>query len=301
MCGIAGAVRNENGGPVRPEILDRMTDILSHRGPDGRGTYHRQYDNGCGVGLGHRRLAIIDLAGGHQPLCNEDETIWITFNGEIYNYRELRKSLVARGHRFRTDSDTETIVHLYEDYGAKCLEYLRGMFAFAIWDEKLQSLFLARDRMGEKPLVYYQDDGQLLFASEIKSLLQVPKMNRVVDLEAMNQYFAFGYVPHPSTMFQGIKKLPPAHYATYRNGCFTMERYWQPDWSFEDHRCVSTLRAELREELFDSVRIRLRSDVPIGAFLSGGIDSTTIVGIMQTVGRVVPWAIAVDGSRHAIK
>lgn len=281
MCGIAGAVWNSDGIPIPPVVLDRMTDVLRHRGPDGLGIYYRQYENGSGVALGHRRLAIIDLAGGQQPLCNEDGAIWITFNGEIYNYRELRRDLESRGHAFRTDSDTETIVHLYEDHGEQCFKYLRGMFAIAIWDTKQQSLLLARDRLGEKPLVYQLQDGRLSFASEIKSLLQIPSTKRQVDPEAMNQYLTFGYVPHPRTMFLGIQKLPPAHFAKFKGGQFTMERYWEPIWSHEDQRPVSELQEELREELLESIRLRLRADVPIGAFLSGGIDSTVIVGLMQ--------------------
>jgi asparagine synthase (glutamine-hydrolysing) len=281
MCGIAGAAWDSNGVPISPQSLDRMTDILQHRGPDGRGVYYQQYENGSGIALGHRRLAIIDLGGGQQPLCNEDGSVWVTFNGEIYNFRELRQDLVKRGHRFKTDSDTETIVHLYEDYGEQCLQYLRGMFAFALWDAKQQSLLLARDRLGEKPLVYHLHEGRLSFASEIKSLLQIPSIVRKVDPEALSQYLTFGYVPHPRTMFCGIQKLPPAHFAKFKRGRFTLERYWEPDWNREDKIPLPELKEKLKEELVESVRLRLRSDVPIGAFLSGGIDSTVIVGLMQ--------------------
>ncbi|MFN7875754.1 MAG: asparagine synthase (glutamine-hydrolyzing) [Pirellula sp.] len=283
MCGITGGTWNSNGSPLDRSVIDRMTDVLSHRGPDGRGIYFKQYDNGCGVALGHRRLAIIDLEGGRQPLCNEDGTVWISFNGEIYNYRELRQSLMTRGHRFRTDSDTETIVHLYEDHGVECLQHLRGMFAFAIWDERKRSLFIARDRMGEKPLVYQHTEGRFLFASEIKSLLQAPNVHRTMDPEALQQYLTFGYVPHPRTMFRDVRKLPPAHFATFRQGVLDIQRYWHPDWEYVDERPVSVLQEDLREELTASVRLQLRSDVPLGAFLSGGIDSTTIVGLMQSL------------------
>jgi asparagine synthase (glutamine-hydrolysing) len=287
MCGIVGAMWNGKRRSISAETLDSMTDILSHRGPDGRGTYAKQFPSGTGIAIGHRRLAIIDLEGGHQPLSNEDGTVWITFNGEIYNFRELRHELEARGHRFQTDSDTETIVHLYEDLGPQCLHRLRGMFAFAIWDSRQQLLLMARDRLGQKPLVYRQIDDQLLFASEIKAILQVPGIRREVDAEALNQYLTFGYVPHPRTMFRGINKLPPAHYAIYRRGQLCIHRYWQPDWSFESDLPLADLREQLREELEEAVRLRLRSDVPIGAFLSGGIDSTVIVGLMQ---RLLPHA-----------
>lgn len=280
MCGIAGAYWNANSKPIHPKVLDCMTDILQHRGPDGRGTYYRTFDNGSGIALGHRRLAIIDLASGQQPLPNEDETLWITFNGEIYNYQALRQSLESRGHRFRTDSDTETIVHLYEDFGPQCVEHLRGMFAFAIWDARQQLVFLARDRLGQKPLVYREDSGQLLFASEIKSILQV-RASREVDQDALGQFLTLGYVAHPRSMFCGIKKLPPAHFAIFQHGRLRLERYWEPSLQHESRRSLGELCEMLRAELTEAVRLRLRSDVPIGAFLSGGVDSTTIVGLMQ--------------------
>lgn len=283
MCGIAGAAWNADGRPVCAEVIDRMTDALQHRGPDGRGTYYHRFDDGSGIGLGHRRLAIVDLDGGRQPQCNEDETIWITFNGEIYNYRELRKDLELRGHRFRTDSDTETIVHLYEDYGIKCVEHLRGMFAFAIWDSNERTLFLARDRLGQKPVVYSKQGGGILFGSEIKSILQVPGVRREVDPDALNQYLTLGYVLHPRTMFRGIKKLPPAHFARFKNGQLTLKRYWEPKYNLESNRTTGELREELRYQLTEAVKLRLMGDVPIGAFLSGGIDSTTIVGLMQSL------------------
>ncbi|MCA9131776.1 MAG: asparagine synthase (glutamine-hydrolyzing) [Planctomycetales bacterium] len=281
MCGIAGAAWNAVEQLVSPKILERMTDVLQHRGPDGRGTYLASCPSGGGVALGHRRLAIIDVASGQQPLGNEDQTVWITFNGEIYNYRELRRDLEQRGHQFRTASDTETIIHLYEELGVRCLQLLRGMFAFALWDARQQSLLLARDRLGQKPLVYCVGDERLLFASEIKSILQVPGVRREVDADALNLYLTYGCVPQPRTMFCGIRKLPPAHFALYRRGQLAIQRYWQPDWNAETNRSVAQIQEELQAELRDSVRLRLRSDVPIGAFLSGGIDSTTIVGLMQ--------------------
>ena len=281
MCGITGATWTSGGDALDRGILDRMTDVLKHRGPDGRGTHLEQADDGSGVALGHRRLSIIDLAGGKQPLSNEDGTVWITFNGEIYNYRELRADLEAAGHRFRTDSDTETIVHLYEQFGDKCLDKLRGMFAFAVWDRRRRRLLLARDRLGQKPLVYREEPGRLLFASEIKALLQVPGVPREVDPLAIDEYLTYLYVPHPRTMFRGIHKLPPGHCAVYENGKLSITRYWNPDLNFESSDSQAELRERLAATLDDSVRLRLRSDVPLGAFLSGGIDSTAIVGLMQ--------------------
>jgi asparagine synthase (glutamine-hydrolysing) len=280
MCGIAGGVWTAGAAPIGQDVLDRMTDVLRHRGPDGRGTYRWLAEDGGGVALGHRRLSIIDLGGGGQPLANEDETVWISFNGEIYNYRELRPELERQGHRFRTNSDTETIVHLYEQYGEDCVLHLRGMFAFAIWDQRRRRLFLARDRMGQKPLIYREDRGRLLFGSEIKALLQAPGVSREIDPVALDEYLTYGYVPHPRTMFAGIRKLPPAHYAVFENGRLRVERYWTVDWNRESTASEAELKEQLRETLNTAVRLRMRSDVPLGAFLSGGIDSTTIVGLM---------------------
>ncbi len=280
MCGITGGVWTVDAPPLRQSELDAMTDVLAHRGPDGRGTHREQHD-AVGVALGHRRLSIIDLAGGSQPLANEDGSIWITFNGEIYNYRELREQLVAKGHQFRTAGDTETIVHLYEEYGVDCLAHLRGMFALAIWDRPRQRLFLARDRLGQKPLVYCRQPGRLLFASEIKSLLQADGVAREVDLEALDDYLAYLYVPHPHTMFRGIHKLPPAHYAVWERGELRIENYWKPDLARESTLSLAETQEALAATMRESVRLRLRSDVPLGAFLSGGIDSTAIVGLMQ--------------------
>ena len=258
-----------------------MTDVLRHRGPDGRGTYLKSFEGGLGVALGHRRLSIIDLGGGAQPQTNEDESVWITFNGEIYNYRELRADLQCRGHQFRTHSDTETIVHLYEEYGTDCLKHLRGMFAFAIWDERHRRLFLARDRLGQKPLVYCQQNGKLFFGSEIKAILQAPGVRREIDPIALDNYLTYGYVPHPQTMLAGIRKLQPAHFAVFEKGDLRVHRYWSVDWSFESIAPTDELRERIREELSTAVKLRMRSDVPLGAFLSGGIDSTAIVGLMR--------------------
>ena len=281
MCGIAGAVWESDHLRVDPDSLDRMTDALAHRGPDGRDTLWHAHPGGGGVALGHRRLSIIDLAGGTQPMSNEDATVWITFNGEIYNYRELRDEMVSKGHQFRTNSDTETIVHLYEEYGIECLQRLRGMFAFAIWDASRRRLFVARDRLGQKPLVYQQESDRLLFASEIKSLLQVPGVKRTINLQALDDYLTYGYVPHPRTMFEGIHKLPPAHYGLFEQGRLQIHRYWEPPAEADTTLTLPQLREQLDAVLSESVQLRLRSDVPLGAFLSGGIDSTTIVGLMQ--------------------
>ena len=299
MCGIAGVAWTNDGAPPAWETLVRMTGVLAHRGPDAAGYYHSAIDPalaleaggsaagflpGPGAALGHRRLSIIDLAGGQQPLCNEDGTVWIVFNGEIYNYRELRPGLEARGHAFHTASDTETIVHLYEEYGTACVEHLRGMFAFAIWDQRRRRLFLARDRMGQKPLFYRLEDNRLLFGSELKALLQVPDVPRRVDPAALDDYLTYQYVPHPECILEGFRKLPPAHWAEYHDDRLHVERYWKPGY---DAPVAATppdypaAQALLRETLTEAVRLRLRSDVPLGAFLSGGIDSTIITGLMQ--------------------
>ncbi|MEK6249937.1 MAG: asparagine synthase (glutamine-hydrolyzing), partial [Planctomycetales bacterium] len=281
MCGVAGGIWTTGGTPLPDNVLRQMTSVLEHRGPDGEGQHCEQLPDGSGVALGHRRLSIIDLAGGAQPMANEDESVWVTFNGEIYNYRELRSELKAAGHHFRTDSDTETLVHLYEQKGIDMLHDLRGMFAFAIWDRKRNRLLLARDRMGQKPLVYRAEKGRLLFASEIKSLLQVPGVPRSLDPVALDQYLTYLYVPHPRTMFSGINKLPPAHYGIYENGKLEIASYWSPEWNTKSVLSAAEMQEQLEAELAESIRLRLRSDVPLGAFLSGGIDSTVIVGLMQ--------------------
>ncbi len=281
MCGITGVVWLDGKGCVTRGDFDRMTDILSHRGPDGRGVYWHTHSDDSGVALGHRRLSIIDIAAGTQPMCNEDASIWIVFNGEIYNYRELRPELKSAGHRFMTHSDTETIIHLYEQYGDAFLQKLRGMFAIAIWDMRRRRLLLARDRLGKKPLVYCQTPERIVFASEIKSLLCAPGIRRDIRLEGIDEYLTYGYVPHPGTIFEGIHKLPPAHFAVYEHGHLSVQRYWNPDLMPDTRVPVSQLREELDSVLDEAVRLRLRSDVPLGAFLSGGIDSTTIVGLMQ--------------------
>ena len=294
MCGIAGAVWNDSGKAVERATLQRMIDVLRHRGPDDEGTYvaemtltpdpspqGRGEPCSTGVALGHRRLAIIDLASGKQPLSNEDGSVWIVFNGEIYNFRDLRHRLEGAGHRFRTHSDTEAIVHLYEDEGPEFVAHLNGMFALALWDANRQQLILARDRLGKKPLVYRHEPGRLLFASELKSLLEVPGVPREIDPQALDEYLTYQYVPHPRTIFRGIAKLPPGHYAVYREGRLDVRSYWQPDFNIEEARPAADYAEELRTLLTSAVELRLQSEVPLGAFLSGGVDSTVIVGLMS--------------------
>jgi len=287
MCGIAGALWTTAEAALPPEALARMVHALEHRGPDDHGFWRSEvrpragFADVPGVALGHRRLSIIDRAGSRQPLSNEDGTVWVVFNGEIYNYPELRHRLEGSGHQLRTQGDTETLVHLYEDEGPAFLRHLWGMFALAIWDGRKGELLLARDRLGKKPLVYRLEAGRLLFASEIKSILAAPGVPREIDPQAVDEYLTYQYVPHPRTIFQGIRKLPPAHYALWREGRLDVECYWSPDFTREVPRPAEEYRRELRSLLSDAVRRRLMSEVPLGAFLSGGIDSSIIAGLMQ--------------------
>ncbi len=276
MCGIAGFV-----GPGNRDQLEGMVKLLVHRGPDDEGLFVAP-----GIGLGMRRLAIIDLPGGRQPMANEDEGLRVVFNGEIYNFRELRSALIQRGHRFRTQSDTEVLLHLYEEEGPALVERLRGMFAFALWDAPRRRLFLARDRLGKKPLYYWHRDGLFLFASEIKALLVHPAVSREVDWEAFHHYLAFGYTPADRSIFDGIAKLPPAHIATLSEGTLTLQRYWAlPRGSSmpESRASIHEMTARVRTVLREAVRLRLESDVPLGVFLSGGIDSSAVVASMREV------------------
>ena len=276
MCGIAGIV-DQTGRPVDGALLRAMTGILAHRGPDGDGIVCRG-----GAGLGHRRLAIIDLVTGDQPMVSDDGSVRIVFNGEIYNFRELRRRLEARGARFYTESDTEVILRAYETDGPDCVRQLRGMFAFAILDERARRLVLARDRAGIKPLVYAWDGRRLLFASEIKAILEEPAVARDIDVEALGQYLTFHYVPAPRTIFTAIRKLPPAStlILPLDGGEPVVSRYWSlrfvPDTGVTERELIDRLRTELT----DAVRCHMVSDVPIGAFLSGGMDSSTVVALM---------------------
>jgi asparagine synthase (glutamine-hydrolysing) len=274
MCGIAGILDHSGRpDPARSEILTRMTRTLVHRGPDDEG-----YLVEGPVGLGFRRLSIIDLTTGHQPLSNEDGTVWIVFNGEIYNYPDLTHTLENKGHVFRTRSDTEAIVHAYEEWGPACLDRFRGMFAFAVWDQRRQQLFLARDRLGKKPLYYAVVGGTLIFGSEIKALLEYRAVDRTLDLEAVSDFLSLLYIPAPKTVFRQVRKLPPGHYLLARHDGIQVRRYW--DVSFAPRAPDGDAAERLAEILRESVTIRLRSDVPLGAFLSGGLDSSAVVGLM---------------------
>jgi asparagine synthase (glutamine-hydrolysing) len=287
MCGITGAVWTEAALAVDRPTLARMTEAVRHRGPDDEGAYTSDLHVGSagaqvpGVALGFRRLSIIDLAGSHQPLANEDQTVWVVFNGEIYNFRDLRRRLEGAGHRFRTAGDTETIVHLYEDEGLGFVDHLDGMFALALWDAKRGRLVLARDRLGKKPLVYRHEPGRLLFGSELKSVLQVPGLPREVDPAALDAYLCYQYVPHPQMILRGFAKLPPGHLAVWERDQLEVRPYWQLDAQRQDERPKAEVLAELRTRLTTAVQSRLESDVPLGAFLSGGVDSSLIVGLMQ--------------------
>ena len=275
MCGIVGIVGSDNQ-PVDEALLGRMCNAIRHRGPDDDGFYVKG-----SVGLGMRRLSIIDLKSGHQPIHNQDHTAWIVFNGEIYNYLELREKLEKLGHTFYTNSDTEAIVHAYDQYGSDCPKHLRGMFAFAIWDERTQELFLARDRVGKKPLLYAQLNGQLVFGSEFSALLLHPGISRDVDIQAIHHYLSFMCVPAPLTAYRAIRKLEPGHSLRWRKGEITLERYWQPDFSHKLKIDEEEAGERALETLRDAVRVRLMSEVPLGAFLSGGIDSSAVVALMS--------------------
>jgi asparagine synthase (glutamine-hydrolysing) len=275
MCGIVGLVRND-GKPIDEQLLVRMNDAIRHRGPDDDGFYV----NGS-VGLGMRRLAIIDLKSGQQPIHNQNRTAWIVFNGEIYNYLELHQQLEELGHTFYTNSDTEAIVHAYDQYGTDCPKYLRGMFAFAIWNERTQELFLARDRVGKKPLLYAEVNGQLVFGSEFSALLLHPDITKDIQPEAIDSYLSFMCVPAPLTAYRAIRKLEPGHWLRWRKGEIEIERYWQPDFSQKLDITEEEAGERAVEILRDSVKVRLMSEVPLGAFLSGGIDSSAVVALMS--------------------
>jgi len=274
MCGITGIVRRD-GAQIDRELLARMNEAIRHRGPDDDGFYFSE-----GVGLAMRRLAIIDLKSGRQPIHNADRSAWIVFNGEIYNYRELRKQLEALGHTFYTDSDTEAIIHAYDEYGTDCPKHLRGMFALAIWNERDKSLFLARDRVGKKPLLYAQTSDQLIFGSEFTALLAHPAVSREVNYEAIHHYLSFISVPAPLTAYQAIRKLEPGHWLLWQNGEVKSERYWHIDFSRKVNMSEQEAGERVSELLRDAVRVRLMSEVPLGAFLSGGIDSSAVVALM---------------------
>ncbi|MGB7761585.1 MAG: asparagine synthase (glutamine-hydrolyzing) [Bryobacteraceae bacterium] len=273
MCGICGKLSFEQGASVDVGLIHGMLDTIRHRGPDDEGVYL-----GGQVALGHRRLSIIDLGGGHQPLCNEDGTIWIVFNGEIYNYLELRAFLLSKGHVFKTQTDTETIVHLYEEFGPACLEKLRGMFAFAIWDESKKSLFLARDRVGIKPLYYCLSRNGLVFASEIKAILADPAVDRRIAPELIDRFLTFLYLPGEDTLLKGIEKLAPGHYLLAKNGGVEVRQYWDLRFTkAAGSRHLEDAKEELLSLLAETVKLHMIADVPVGVLLSGGVDSTAVL------------------------
>lgn len=274
MCGICGVCFNDPKSKAPEDLLRRMTTALRHRGPDGDGFLVRQ-----NIGLGHRRLSIIDLAGGDQPIFNEDGRIGIVFNGEIYNYVELAEELKAAGHRFRTHSDTEVIVHLYEEMGDTCVERLRGMFTFAIWDGRDGSVLLARDRLGIKPLFYSPQPDRFLFASEMKSILEDPAIARKVNLSALREYLALGYVPGDTCILNGVSKLSPGHVLRWQNGTFRIEKFWDVEFPAPVHKPGDDSSREAEHVLREAVRIHMRSDVPVGVLLSGGVDSAAMVAL----------------------
>jgi asparagine synthase (glutamine-hydrolysing) len=296
MCGIAGRLNVDPESRVAEAYLLRMTGTLRHRGPDDEGVWA----DGP-VGLGSRRLAIIDLSPrAHQPLTNEDGSLWIAFNGEVYNFQELRPELERQGHAFRSDGDTETVLHLYEEHGVDCLQRLRGMFAFALWDARRRTLFVARDRLGKKPLFYYQDRSRFLFASEPKAILQDPDVVADPDPLAIDHYLTYGYVPSPRSAFRGIRKLPPGHYLLVRNGEVEVRPYWSLRYTPQRTAPEAALGEELLALLRDAVRLRLISDVPLGALLSGGMDSSTVVALMREAssGPVRTFSIGFDEAEY---
>lgn len=277
MCGIAGFIDAQYTCETAGQIIESMCQVIRHRGPDDQGIWV-----GDDVALGMRRLAIIDLNGGQQPIFNEDRSIVVVFNGEIYNYHELRQALHARGHSFTTQCDTEVIVHAYEEYGDDCVTHLRGMFTFALWDRKRQRLLAARDRFGKKPLNYYWDGQRLIFGSEIKSLLEAG-IPRAVNPLALDEYLVYGYVPTPNTLFKDVMKLPAGHILTYENRQINVKRYWELPFTATSQDDEVTAIERIRALLKDAVQVRLMSEVPLGAFLSGGVDSSLVVGLMSSM------------------
>jgi len=276
MCGIVGFVNGENARGANREILEKMNRCIVHRGPDEDGVFVKE-----NVALAMRRLAIIDLKGGQQPIFNEDRTKAIVFNGEIYNFQQLKKDLEERGHKFYTNCDTEVIVHLYDEYGADCVRHLRGMFAFAIWDETDKSLFIARDRVGKKPLLYsHKPNGDLIFGSEFTALLSHPDISREVDFDAIDSYLSYLCVPAPQTAFKEIRKLEPAHWLRWKDGKIETQRYWLPDFSKKIKISEEEAIEETTRIVREATKMRMIAEVPLGAFLSGGVDSSTVVALM---------------------
>ena len=295
MCGICGIVDYQGGGADFERRLPPMVTSLRHRGPDQSGTWRNDH-----AALGHARLSIIDLTDGRQPLSNEDDTVWIAYNGEVYNFSEMRDDLRSRGHQFRTGTDTEVIVHLYEEHGIDCVQHLRGMFAFAIWDGNRGEMYLVRDRIGIKPLYYTVQGGRLIFGSEIKAILAHGDVPRSVRPDALSDYLTFLYSPAPKTMFEGIYKLEPGHWLRFSREGMTANQYWDLEVSEFDGKDRKTVEAELIEQLSDAVNVRLVSDVPLGAFLSGGVDSSAVVAMMAQAGHrpLVTTSIGFDEQKY---
>lgn len=305
MCGICGLIAAGKRTRLDRRLLREMSDSLTHRGPDDEGALLlREADPRMPlhVGLAHRRLSIIDVAGGHQPMSNEDESVWVVYNGECYNFPELYPWLESRGHQFRTRCDTEALVHLYEELGPAMVERLRGMFAFAIWDRNARRLLLARDRLGQKPLFYWHDaaSGDFAFASELKALLRIPGIPKDVSDAAIHDYLTYQYVPHPQCIFKHLSKLPPAHVLVYERGRVSVRRYWRPEYRPDRVTSPVVLAERVEETLMEATRIRLMSDVPLGAFLSGGIDSSLTVALMTILtGRPVKtFSIGFDEKKY---
>lgn len=295
MCGICGIVHSKQQG-IDSEALRAMAQAMVHRGPDDDG-----YLVDGNIGLGFRRLSIVDLEHGHQPMANEDGTVWVVFNGEIYNHQSLRQRLVDKGHQFRTHADTEVIVHLYEEEGIRCLESLRGMFGIAIADLRTREVFLARDYFGIKPIYYSVDDGSLLFASELRSVLTGRRDKRSLDKQAVWDYFTFQYVPQPESMVEGIKKLPPAHYAHFRDGQINIHRYWSPNFQPDDAKPLSYFVEGVQHHLSESVRLHLQADVKVGSFLSSGVDSSAIVALASKFQDMMTFSVGFEDMRSGVK
>ena len=297
MCGICGIVDYRTNSAVRETVLKKMCTAMIHRGPDDEGTFIK--NDSPSVGLGHRRLSIIDLSSaGHQPMANEDGRIWLVFNGEIYNYKELRGRLVDQGHIFKSNADSETIIHLYEDYGKDCVKYLRGFFAFAVWDETKKLLLLARDRVGKKPLLYYYDGENFCFASEFLALFSSGLIKKEINYEAIHYYLTFGYIPAPLTIYENIFKLPPARLLILKARKITLEQYWRLDYSHKINISEGDAAEEVLKLIKEAVKIRLYSDVPLGAFLSGGIDSSTIVALMSQLSETKVKTFSIGFKEH---
>lgn len=299
MCGICGIIDYKQNTVINNELIQRMCTAMNHRGPDGGGIFIDKND--ISVGLGHRRLSIIDLSpAGQQPMSNEDKKIWIVFNGEVYNFRDLREDLYRKGHIFKSNTDTEVVLHLYEEYSKECVKFLRGMFAFAIWDAKKNTLLLARDRLGKKPLLYADINERFCFASEFSALLESGQIRKEINYEAIDYYLAFGYIPAPLTIYKDVFKLPPATILTLNEKKITLEQYWQLEYSPKINISEADAAEAILQMLKEAVKIRLSSDVPLGAFLSGGIDSSAIVGLMAQVSskKIKTFSIGFEEKRY---